>query len=47
METNIRDLILRVLENEGYMCELTSEGIIFVEDEDVNKMVAIHIQVTT
>ena len=47
METNIRDLILNVLENEGYMCELTSEGIIFVEDEDVDKMVAIHIQVTT
>ena len=46
METNIRDLILRVLENEGYMCELTSEGIIFVEDEDVDKIVVIHLQVT-
>ena len=46
METNIRDLILRVLENEGYICELTKEGIIFVEDEDVDKIVAIHLQVT-
>ena len=45
MEINIRDLILNVLENEGYMCELTKEGIIFVEDEDVDKMVAIHLQV--
>lgn len=46
MEINIRDLILRVLENEGYICELTKEGIIFVEDEDVDKTVAIHLQVT-
>ena len=46
METNIRDLILRVLENEGYICELTKEGIIFVEDEDFDKTVAIHLQVT-
>ena len=33
MEINIRDLILNVLENEGYMCELTSEGIIDMVDE--------------
>lgn len=46
MELNIRDLILRVLENEGYIYELTKEGIIFVEDEDVDKTVAIHLQVT-
>ena len=46
MELNIRDLILIVLENEGYICELTKEGIIFVEDEDVDKTVAIHLQVT-
>ena len=46
MEINIRDLILKVLENEGYLCELTSEGIIFVDDEDRDKTVAIHIQVT-
>ena len=46
MEINIRDLILNVLENEGYLCELTSEGIIFVDDEDRDKTVAIHIQVT-
>ncbi len=47
METNIRDIILRVLENEGYLCELTKEGIIFVDDEDANNGVAIHIQTTT
>lgn len=46
MEKNIRDLILNVLENEGYMCELTKEGIIFVDDEDVDKTVAIHLQIT-
>lgn len=46
MEINIRDSILKVLENEGYLCELTSEGIIFVDDEDRDKTVAIHIQVT-
>ena len=46
METKIQDLILHVLENEGYICELTKEGIIFVDDEDVDKTVAIHIQVT-
>lgn len=47
MEINIRDIILRVLENEGYLCELTKEGIIFVDDEDTNNGVAIHIQTTT
>lgn len=47
METNIRDIILRALENEGYFCELTKEGIIFVDDEDTNTSVAIHIQTTT
>ena len=46
MELNIRDLILSVLENEGYMCELTKEGIIFVEGEDFDKTAAIHLQVT-
>lgn len=45
MEINIRDLILNVLENEGYFCELTSEGIVFVNDEDKNKTVAIHMEV--
>ena len=45
MEKDIRDLILNVLENEGYMCELTKEGIIFVDDEDVDKTVSIHLQI--
>ena len=47
METNVRDIILKALENEGYLCELTKEGIIFVDDEDINTGVAIHIQTTT
>lgn len=47
METNIRDIILNALENEGFFCELTKEGIIFVDDEDTNTSVAIHIQKTT
>ena len=47
METNVRDTILKALENEGYLCELTKEGIIFVEDEDINAGVAIHIQTMT
>ena len=47
METNVRDIILRTLENEGYLCELTKEGIIFVDDEDINIGVAIHIQTMT
>ena len=47
METNVRDTILKALENEGYLCELTKEGIIFVDDEDINTGVAIHIQTTT
>ena len=46
MEINIRDLILNILKNEGYICELTKEGIIFVEDEDIDKTVTIHLQVT-
>lgn len=44
MEIHIRDIILNALETEGYWCELTKEGIIFVEDEDANNGVAIHIQ---
>ena len=47
MEINVRDIILKALENEGYLCELTKEGIIFVDDEDTNTGVAIHIQTTT
>ena len=47
METNVRDIILKALENEGYLCELTKEGIIFVDDEDTNTGIAIHIQTTT
>ena len=47
METNVRDTILKALENEGYLCELTKEGIIFVDDEDTNIGVAIHIQTMT
>lgn len=47
METNVKDIILKALENEGYLCELTKEGIIFVEDEDTNTGVAIHIQTMT
>ena len=47
MESNIRDIILRVLEDEGYFCELTKEGIIFVEDEDTDTGVAIHTQTMT
>ena len=47
METNVRDIILKALENEGYLCELTKEGIIFVDDEDTSTGVAIHIQTTT
>lgn len=47
MEINVRDIILNALENEGYFCELTKEGIIFVEDEDINAGVAIHIQTMT
>ena len=47
METNVRDIILNALENEGYFCELTKEGIIFAEDEDINTGVAIHIQTMT
>ena len=47
METNVRDIILKALENEGYLCELTKEGIIFVDDEDTNNGVAIHIQTMT
>ena len=35
------------LENKGYLCELTKEGIIFVDDEDTNTGIAIHIQTTT
>ena len=47
METNVRDIILKALEDKGYLCELTKEGIIFVDDEDANTGVAIHIQTTT
>ena len=47
METNVRDIILKALEDKGYLCELTKEGIIFVDDEDINTGVAIHIQTTT
>ena len=47
METNVRDIILNTLENEGYLCELTKEGIIFVDDEGTNTGVAIHIQTMT
>ena len=47
METNVRDIILKALENEWYLCELTKEGIIFVDDEDTNTGVAIHIQTMT
>lgn len=47
MEINVRDIILEALENEGYLCELTKEGIIFVDDEDTNTGVAIHIQIMT
>ena len=47
METNVRDIILKALENEGYLCELTKEGIIFINDEDTNTGVAIHIQTMT
>ena len=47
MEINVRDIILEALENEGYLCELTKEGIIFVDDEDRNTGVAIHIQTMT
>ena len=47
MEINARDIILEALENEGYLCELTKEGIIFVDDEDIDTGVAIHIQTTT
>lgn len=47
METNVRDIILKALENEGYLCELTKEGIIFIDDEDTNTGLAIHIQTTT
>ena len=46
METNVRAIILKALENKGYLCELTKEGIIFVDDEDTNTGVAIHIQTT-
>ena len=47
METNVRDIILNALENKGYLCELTKEGIIFVDDEDTNTGVEIHIKTTT
>ena len=47
METNVRDIILKALENEGYLCELTKEGIIFVDDKDTNTGVVIHIQTMT
>ena len=47
METNVRDTILKALENEGYLCELTKKGIIFVDDEDRDTGVAIHIQTMT
>lgn len=46
MEIKIRDLILKALENEGYLCELTNEEIIFVDDKNFDKTVAIHIQTT-
>ena len=32
MEVNVRDIILNALENEGYFCELTKEGLIFALD---------------
>ena len=44
MEIEVRNIILNALENEGYFLELTKEGIIFVDDEDTNTGVAIHIQ---
>ena len=47
METNVRDIILKALEDKGYLCELTKEGIIFVDDEDIDTGVAIHIQTMT
>lgn len=47
MEINVRDIILNALENEGYFLELTKEGTIFVEDEDRNTGVAIHIEIMT
>ena len=47
MERNVRDIILNALENEGYFLELTEEGTIFVEDEDINTGIAIHIEITT
>ena len=42
-----KDVILEALENSGYLCELTKEGIIFVDDEDTNTGVVIHIQTMT
>ena len=47
MEIDVRDIILNALENEGYFLELTKEGIIFVDDEDRNTGVAIHIEIMT
>ena len=47
MGTNVRDIILNALENKGYLCELTKEGIIFVDDEDRDKGVEINIQTMT
>ena len=47
METNVRDIILNALENEGYFLELTEEGTIFVEDEDSTTGVAIQIEIMT
>lgn len=45
MELDIRDTILRALDEKGYFTELTKEGIIFVEDENKDSSVAIHIQI--
>ena len=47
MEINVRDIILNALKNEGYFLELTKEGTIFIEDEDMTAGVAIHIEITT
>lgn len=47
MELDVRDTILKALDEKGYLTELSSEGIVFVEDKDVDMGIAIHIQVTT
>lgn len=43
MEEKVRDIICKALNEQGYSIEV-GEELIFVDDEDIDKTVAIHLQ---